>query len=189
MSKQKKHHYNPPDLFGEEYQDNSTEFQPIPLSGPRVTFDELDEVTKKLFSWKEQTRPKNKLSLLSIKKKLERNSLSGVAIDLINDGLINEDTVHNYILNKVAALNDEYYPAKLCGCLLHLYNQYKAVKIKGNDLLFAISDKVTSEISHAHQHKYVMSLIAYFFARCDLFEMYDGEEKDRMIEESKESRL
>ena len=55
--------------------------------------------------------------------------------------------------------------------------------MKGNELLFAMSDKVANEISHIHQHKHIMSLIAYFFARCDLFEMYKGEEDDREVQD------
>lgn len=179
MRKKRKSLKNLADLFDNYNHNESIQFHRVENVGPRITFDELDKVATSLLSWSEETPPEYKLSLSGIDKKLKHNDLTGQARQLINDGLMNEDAVHNFLMTKISTLDDNDYPIKICGCLLHVYNQFHAAKLRGNELLQSMCNTIVDKIGDAHYYKAVMYLIAYFFARCDIFEPYPGEENDR----------
>ena len=179
MRKTRKRLHELTDLFDTYSQDDSASFHKVENIGPRITFEELDKVTSYLFSIKDAIPPEYKLSLSGIKKKLAHNSLSDFAEEQIREGLMSEETVHSFLMTKVATTNDNEYPFKVCGSLLHIYNQFHAINKTGNELLQLMTQTIVDKIGNVYSIKAVSALIAYFFARCDIFDQYPGEDDDR----------
>ena len=188
MRKSRKRLHEIADLFDSFSQGDSASFHKVENFGPRISYDELEKVTSCLLSVKDTIRPEYKLSLSGIKKKLNHNSLFGNAEEQIREGLMSEDTVHSYLMDKVATLNDNDYPIKVCGCLLSIYNQLHAVNTRGNDLLKSMTQAIVEKIGDVYALKAVTALIAYFFSRCDIFEPYPDEDKDREPTQKKRRR-
>lgn len=131
----------------------------------KVTFKELSEVCTRLLHTPTTNLPSN-FDLLEIDKKLSLNKLGPKVQNYITMGLSLNSTVQKFIESEDAIHGN--FGEKLKNGFLKEYYSKKYDGIEG-DALFEALISLAGRLS-TEQHAAVLAVLAYLFARCEVFE-------------------
>lgn len=133
-----------------------------------VGFPELAEATK----WAQQfsaLEASSDYSLLTVDKKLERNSISIENRAVIASGLSVANEVDKYIKIVAAAQPDDNFPERLKAGFLEEYNRLVRLKCEGDSLFEGMCSFAQKGMKRQVDKTAGLAVLIHFFETCEVF--------------------
>ncbi|MCD7879093.1 MAG: hypothetical protein LUG16_04070 [Candidatus Gastranaerophilales bacterium] len=134
----------------------------------KVTCSELDIILKCIIKPNEGQLKEEDYRIVTPQEKINRNSLSVSIAKCIAMGLANSNMIRNYI-NQLTNINITF-EQNLRNAFINKYLELKQENISGDEIFTRIWDFAKSNQDNNVAIAAALSVVAYFFLECDIFE-------------------